>query len=160
LRITDNVIRHEPARACDGCGIGVQIYGNDILVARNTITDAERFGIELDDFQDPGHSPAVDNVIRDNVVRRADIGIAIGPEAGGVVLNTLIRSNFVVASVHDGIQLTGPSTGLETSTLTGNVANRNGDWGIQTVVGTNDGGHNRASGNGEPGQCLNIACAS
>lgn len=94
----------------------------------------QRFGIELDDFQDSKHSPAVGNVIQDNVVHRAEIGSAIGPEAGGVVLDTVIRANVVVGSVQDGIQLTGPSTGLETSTLTGNVANRNGDWGIETVA--------------------------
>ena len=50
----------------------------------------------------------------------------------------------------DGIQLLGPSTGLETSTLTNNTANRNGNLGIEAVPGVNDGGGNHAAGNGNP----------
>jgi hypothetical protein len=60
--------------------------------------------------------------------------------------------------VHDGIQLTDPSTGFETSTLTKNLALRNGDYGIETVPGTIDDGGNRAAGNGNPSKCLNITC--
>jgi hypothetical protein len=56
-----------------------------------------------------------------------------------------------------GIQLLGPSTGLETS-VSHNVALRNGGWGIAAVPGTHDGGGNRAAGNGNPAQCLNIVC--
>jgi Right handed beta helix region len=156
--ITDNVVTHSKATLCDGCGIAVQIYGNDNLVARNTLVDSPRYGIELDDFQDPGHSPASGNVLRDNVVDQSGIGMAIGPEAGGVVTGTVITHNIVTRAVSDGIQLIGPSTGLETSTLTRNVANRNGGFGIVTVPGTIDGGGNRAAGNGSPAQCLNIVC--
>jgi hypothetical protein len=56
------------ASACDGCGIAIQIYGNDNLVARNTALDSPRYGIEVDDFQDPGHGPARGNILRGNVV--------------------------------------------------------------------------------------------
>jgi hypothetical protein len=156
--ITDNVVTHSIATLCVGCGIAVQIYGNDNVVARNTLVDSPRYGIELDDFQDPGHSPVSGNVLRDNVVDQSGIGIAIGSEAGGVVLGTVIARNVVTRAATDGIQLVGPSTGLETSTLTRNVANRNGGFGIVTVPGTIDGGGNRASGNGNPLQCLNIVC--
>ena len=85
-------------------------------------------------------------------------GIAIGPETGGVVLGTLIDHNTVSNSLDDGIQLLGPSTGLETSTVTRNVAVHNGDLGIAAVPGTVDGGGNHAAGNGNPLQCLNISC--
>lgn len=158
LRITRNLIRHSIASNCDGCGIGVQIYGNDNLVADNVLLDSPRYGIEVDDFQDPGHSPATGNELARNVVIQSGIGIAIGPEASGVVLDTMIRANVVIAALQDGIQLTGPSTGLETSTLTRNFALRNGDYGIETVPDTIDGGGNRAAGNGNPLQCLNITC--
>lgn len=156
--ITDNVVTHSIATLCDGCGIAVQIYGNDNVVARNTLVDSPRYGIELDDFQDPGHSPASGNVLRDNIVDQSGIGIAIGSEAGGVVTDTVIARNIVTRAASDGIQLVGPSTGLESSTLTRNVANRNGGFGIVTVPGTIDGGGNRAAGNGNPQQCLNIVC--
>jgi hypothetical protein len=62
----------------------VQIYGNDNLLARNTLVDSPRCGIELDDFHDTGHGLVSGNVLRDNVVDQSGIGIAIGPEAGGV----------------------------------------------------------------------------
>lgn len=159
LQITDNEISHSVPDRCEGCGIGVQIYGDNILVARNTLIDSPRYGIELDDFQDEGHSPAADNRIVGNRVIGSGIGIAIGPEAGGRVLNTLILGNTVVNAASDGIQLLGPSTGLETSTLTGNRAMHNGNLGINTVPGTIDGGGNRAAGNADPAQCVNITCA-
>ncbi|MEP6632231.1 MAG: NosD domain-containing protein [Lapillicoccus sp.] len=139
-------------------GIGIQIYGNRNLVARNTVIDSVRYGIEVDDFGDPGHSPAVDNVVRDNVVNGGGEGIAIGPEAGGVVLRTVVAHNVVTGATDDGIQLVGPSTGLATSTLTGNTAVHNGNLGIEAAPGTIDGGGNHAAGNGNHLQCLNIAC--
>jgi hypothetical protein len=156
--ITQNRIERSVATACDGCGIGIQVYGNDNIVSANTIVDAPRYGIELDDFMDPGHSPAVDNVIRANVVSGAGEGIAVGPEAGGVVLRTLVDHNRVSNATDDGIQLVGPSTGLETSTLLRNVTVHDGSWGIDTVPGTIDGGGNVAAGNGNPAQCHNISC--
>jgi hypothetical protein len=39
-----------------------------------------------------------------------------------------------------------------------NRANRNADYGIYAVSGTIDGGGNRARGNGNPAQCLNVEC--
>ena len=157
LRITENVITHSVATACDGCGIAVQIYGNRNLVAGNTLIDSPRYGIEVDDFQDPGHSPATGNVLRNNRVVVAGIGIAIGPEAGGVVSDTLIQENVVSNAVGDGIDLVGPSA-VEASILASNHAVHNGGFGIEAVPGTIDGGGNQAAGNGNPLQCLNVSC--
>jgi nitrous oxidase accessory protein NosD len=157
LRITENVITHSVPTACDGCGIAVQIYGNRNLVAGNTLIDSPRYGIEVDDFQDPGHSPATGNVLRDNRVVVAGIGIAIGPEAGGLVSDTLIRKNVVSNAADDGIDLVGPSA-VEASILASNHAEHNGGFGIEAVPGTIDGGGNQAAGNGNPLQCLNVAC--
>ena len=42
--------------------------------------------------------------------------------------------------------------------ITRNVANDNGDLGIVAGAGTIDGGGNRAFGNGNPLQCIGIAC--
>jgi parallel beta-helix repeat protein len=156
--IRDNEILHSVASACDGCGIAIQIYGNNNLVEGNTALDSPRYGIEVDDFQDPGHSPARGNVLRGNIINGSGEGIDIGPEAGGVVLDTLIEHNTVVNAVDDGIQLLGPSTGLETSTLTGNVAVHNGNLGINAVPGVIDGGGNHAAANGNPVQCVNVTC--
>lgn len=139
-------------------GIGIQVYGNRNVIEGNTVVDGKRYGIEVDDFQDEGHSPASDNVVRANTVVGGELGIAIGPEAGGVVLNTVIDGNRVVGAGDDGIQLLGPSTGLETSVVSRNIAVHNGDLGIEAVPGTRDGGGNRAAGSGNPLQCLNVRC--
>lgn len=44
------------------------------------------------------------------------------------------------------------------ATLRKNRADDNGEWGIQAVEGTIDGGGNKARGNGNPAQCLNVFC--
>jgi hypothetical protein len=58
-----------------------------------------------------------------------------------------------VRSDDDGIDVDSAAT-----TLIGNHAVRNGDLGIEAVVGVTDGGGNKASGNGNPAQCTNVAC--
>jgi parallel beta-helix repeat protein len=152
--ITGNQIQH----LVGPDGIGIQVYGDRNLVTKNTVIDPVRYGIEVEDFGDPGHSPAVDNVVRDNVVNGGGTSIALGPETGGVVLRTLVAQNVVTGATGDGIQLVGPSTGLATSTVTANVAVHNGNLGIDAVSGTIDGGGNHAAGNGNHLQCLNIVC--
>jgi large repetitive protein len=57
------------------------------------------------------------------------------------------------ADSQDGIHVETPS-----ATLTKNIANDNLDLGINAVPGVIDGGGNRASGNGNPLQCLNVVC--
>jgi hypothetical protein len=44
------------------------------------------------------------------------------------------------------------------TTLTRNIALRNGDLGIEAVAGVTDGGGNQAAGNGNPAQCTNVDC--
>lgn len=154
-----NTIDHNVVSKSTGPdGIAFSIYGDRNIVTGNTVVDAIRYGIDVDDFQDPGHSPITGNLVRDNVVHAADVGIAIGSDGGGVVLNTRIERNLVTGSRTDGIQLVGPSTGLETSTLTDNIAVHNAQLGINARPGTIDGGGNLAHGNGDPRQCLNISC--
>ncbi len=45
-----------------------------------------------------------------------------------------------------------------TSHRPANAAKRNGDLGISALLGVIDGGGNHAFGNGNPAQCVNIAC--
>jgi parallel beta-helix repeat protein len=100
-------------------------------------------------------------------------GIHVGTGAVGA----LISSNQVLQGTADGIGLrTGSSgthvignlaaqngddgidTDVSSATLQGNTANANADWGIEAVAGVTDGGGNHASGNGHPGQCVNVVC--
>jgi large repetitive protein len=152
--ITDNQVLHGVDE-----GIGIQIGGGDHnLVAANTVVDQVRCGVEVDDFGDGVHPPVVGNIVRGNVVDRAVEGICVGTEAGGVVLDTLVEGNRVIGASDDGIQVFGPSTGLATTTISDNDAVHNGDLGIAAMPGVIDGGGNRAAGNGNPLQCLNVSC--
>lgn len=74
------------------------------------------------------------------------------PSPGAV--DTLVSGNLVTGCGNDGIDVRDP-----TSTITGNTANDNGRFGIRAVPGVTDGGGNRASGNGNSIQCLNVSCS-
>jgi hypothetical protein len=94
------------------------------------------------------------NLIRDNIVS-GDRGF---PEPDGIFVAAGAADNVLVAnsasgSADDGIDVEEPST-----TLAGNRAFGNADLGIEAVAGVIDGGGNRAWDNGNPVQCLNVAC--
>ena len=44
------------------------------------------------------------------------------------------------------------------TTIARNKANINADLGIEAVPGVIDGGGNKAHGNGNPAQCMNVSC--
>ena len=95
-------------------------------------------------------APPRDNRIIRNVTtsKNAD-GILVDPDTAGTVL----LRNLAVHSGDDGIDVRGPGT-----TVTRNTAIANHGLGISAVPGVIDGGGNRAAGNGNPAQCINIAC--
>jgi parallel beta-helix repeat protein len=92
------------------------------------------------------------NDVRGNTAaNNVDAGIHVRPRSRG----TLVAGNL--ASFNgggDGIRVDHPRT-----TIAGNTANDNLDHGIEAVPGVVDGGGNTASGNGNPAQRLNVACA-
>jgi parallel beta-helix repeat protein len=141
-----NLIRHNTARG--NPEDGMIIDGNRNEIVRNRLV-RNGGGILITTVS--GGGKAVGNVIRRNVVRNA--------RAGGIAVDccvpkrTLISRNYVVGSGRDGINVLNPST-----TITDNRAVRNGRLGIWAVKGVIDGGGNRASGNGDPRQCVNVAC--
>jgi hypothetical protein len=109
-------------------------------VVRNSIT------ITL--FSNDAH--AVGNVVRRNHVRRGPRGgIAIDP----AVERTVVKRNHVFRAWGHGILIGNPTT-----KVTRNEARRNHDLGIMAVEGVVDGGGNRASGNGDARQCVNVIC--
>jgi hypothetical protein len=69
-----------------------------------------------------------------------------------------VRDLFVEGGSH-GIALVRSDGNRIERTAVGNTANDNLDHGIEAVPGVVDGGGNTASGNGNPTQCLNVACA-
>jgi parallel beta-helix repeat protein len=134
---------------------------SDTTVAHNLVTDAlgcpfcdppTGFGIVL-------AADANDNTIAGNVVARTkEDGIRIqdvdpaDPE-NPVPTGTTLRGNLVTHAGHDGIR-----TDSAAAVLTRNAAYVNHDLGIEAVPGATDGGGNRARRNGNPAQCVGIAC--
>jgi parallel beta-helix repeat protein len=151
-RIVDNLVTDAVECEGDGCTVGIAAEGGTgDLIADNRVigTQVER----------AGGLPAIGTVIRGNLVRdvRADgIGIQTSTDENsgfGTVKGTVVVANVVVGSGHDGINVARAD-----NTVARNVALRNGALGIEAVAGVIDGGGNIAHLNGDPRQCLPIAC--
>jgi hypothetical protein len=74
-------------------------------------------------------------------------GITVAGSTG-----TLLYRNVVDGNAYNGI------LAVLTTTLTWNAASNNGELGIRATPEVIDGGRNEAWGNGDPLQCLNVAC--
>jgi parallel beta-helix repeat protein len=149
--ITRNHVADSPA-GVKGGGLGIFVAaGHDNLVERNFVVGASRSGIQVSLLPEEleGGPPAVDTVVRHNHLRGNGDGVLVQTTA----LGTVLERNHALGSGDDGINVESPAT-----TLTGNRADGNRDLGIEAVPGIVDGGRNRARGNGNPAQCLNVAC--
>jgi parallel beta-helix repeat protein len=131
----------------DGDGIAIE-NGRGNRVALNVVLDARKSGIYLGLDEPP--IGGGDNVVRRNVVRRSG-------EDGFVVRSkdhhSLLKGNLARRSGDDGFNVESSSTKLVRNRAVGND-----DLGIEAVFGVIDGGGNRASGNGDPRQCVNVRC--
>ena len=112
----------------------------------------------------------------------ADRNEVSGDTTGILVINTdaILTRNLVFDNATDGIQVVNTAfrpfpgnvvdrnrserngdDGIDVdvpATISNNLANFNGDFGIEAVPGVTDGGGNKARGNGNPAQCLNVRC--
>ena len=113
-------------------------------VERNVVTGAVSLGVAISDVDSDG------NRVRRNVVLGGlGVGIFVAVDA---TLNT-IEGNVVEGNAIDGVRVDQAGTVVKK-----NRADGNGDVGIAAVVGTVDGGGNRARGNGGPEQCVGVVC--
>ena len=130
-------------------GFGVILDGaDDNLVYRNVMVDGKGPAIFVTSLESQGTSDG--NTVSYNVARsRLSDGILVNSNASATILN----HNTVNGNGYDGIQIDAPGT-----IVTGNTANANHNLGIEAVPTVIDGGKNRASGNGDPAQCLNVVC--
>ena len=114
--------------------------GNQNVIARNRVFGA---GLKIEGGRG--------NLIARNLIARG------APEDGvhvdGQAKHTLLRRNRVRQSMDDGFDVES-----RTTKLTGNRAVGNVDLGFEAVRGVIDGGGNIARGNGDPRQCVNVAC--
>lgn len=135
----------------DVCGGGGSISfegGTGNVIEQNLVERTLEPGIRVAAFE-PETPPADGNTVRHNVIRGALDGIRVEETA----THTLLDDNLAVGSADDGIDVDNAAT-----TLRRNLADRNGDLGIEAVTGVTDGGHNRAHQNGNTVQCVNVSC--
>jgi len=88
-------------------------------------------------------------VVRNRSWRNGLDGVRVGMSA----VDVTVSDNFALQNADDGIH-----TDTSRTSITANKANVNGDLGIEAVPGVTDGGGNKAHGNGNPLQCLNVSC--
>jgi parallel beta-helix repeat protein len=136
----ENVIERTTAF---GSGVGIQLsdsFGTTVI--RNNTVFASQFGIHLGQSQ---NTTVVRNVAFDNAI--TGLTVDDGDEGPNVVEKNVANHNG-----GDGIRVGSGNI------VARNTANRNADLGIEAQPDTVDGGGNRASGNGNPLQCLNVRC--
>jgi parallel beta-helix repeat protein len=120
---------------------GMVVTGTSNRVVQNTVTNSG-VGIALGQaFQT--------ELVKNDVLDSTGDGISVG----SVAHDTLLDRNTANRNGDDGIDVESTST-----TLTKNTANDNRDLGIEAVPGVTDGGGNKARGNGNSAQCLNVRC--
>jgi parallel beta-helix repeat protein len=145
--VTRNRVLASPS---DPIAAGIFIRGSQgsTLVDRNEVSGAP-IGISL--FLTRG------TVTRNLVSENATDGIWAATNAF-----VLIDRNRSERNGDDGIDVDvtslPPLFGTEPPTISRNLVSFNGDLGIEAVPDVTDGGGNKAKGNGDPAQCVNVTC--
>jgi parallel beta-helix repeat protein len=157
--VVANLVRESTGTADSGCGVGIAVEGGVAnLVAGNSVAGitGQGQGIRVNAYEEFGGIPTIGTVIRANLIRdAASDGIAIATDSGSgeTVDDTVVEANLIIGSGNDGINIARAAT-----TVTRNLALHNANLGIEAIPGVIDGGGNRAFANGNPLQCINIAC--
>jgi parallel beta-helix repeat protein len=138
---SDNVLERN---SITNYGLGILRGGGQrTRLTRNTVIGTPLGGIFV--FAQSSHVHLERNSVQPS--GRDGIFISVGST------QAVLDGNIASASADDGIDVNDP-----TATLAHNRGDGNGDLGIEAVPGVTDGGGNRAFGNGNPLQCLNVAC--
>jgi parallel beta-helix repeat protein len=144
-------------------------FANSNSFERNTIDSNSEYGV-LVTFTSGF------NTFDRNRLKGNEDGISVLGQAE----NTIVTRNRISHSVEDGIEVATIGYVQRGATIEGNVstsngddgidvdtadaviakntANFNSDLGIEAVPGVTDGGGNKARGNGNPAQCVNVRC--
>jgi hypothetical protein len=131
-----NEIERSSFRNCGSSAL--EVHGTDVEIERNTLVGCPVFVV--------GTGTEIE---RNDVSNSSDVGIGVFDPQARVTRNNASNNSGT------GIQLFEPG-----AYVSRNTADDNGEWGIAGVLGTVDGGGNRAHGNAEPAQCLNVACGT
>ncbi len=140
---------------------GVLLLGSvsNNLLLKNRVISNHRFGIAVGLTIPSALFPvSVDNRIAGNT--------ALGNETDGIFVNStagdVVERNRSHQNEDDGIDLQCRRAALCASrrpTVARNAADGNGDLGIMADPGWRDAGGNSAKGNGNPAQCVHVACS-
>jgi parallel beta-helix repeat protein/adhesin HecA-like repeat protein len=145
--IANNVVR--PDIAVQNIAVGISVSDSSRNLIRGNVAVGNRVGLRL---RSGAGNWLVWNRAGGTVAPVAGDdadGIRVEPAATGSVL----AYNRADGAADDGIDVEAPGTFLRA-----NRANDNTDLGIEAVPGIIDLGGNRAGGNGNPLECLNVAC--
>lgn len=163
-RSTGNVVKHN--HLAGGGDVLRAVYLEDTIIAHNTVDGGGRGLVASGQRFE----------IRHNTVSRTSQGFTLAGVDNSLVKKNMATDNTFQGFVFydsDGTTLShnvasrNGTTGIDVlefdpvlapHTLAHNVANDNGTLGISALPETIDGGRNRASGNGDPRQCVNIRC--
>ena len=133
-------------RVVDNSGNGIlDAFGGFSIIEGNFVSRNDDNGILL-----PDSTGAV--VAGNRTWDNGGDGVLIG-NAGSLISPAAVTDNFSKGNGDDGIDVDKPGT-----TIARNRANVNADLGIEAVPGVVDGGGNKAHGNGNPAQCVNVSC--
>jgi hypothetical protein len=136
--IEDNLIRNTRF------GEGISFVESDRnIVRRNHVVGGGGDGIDVQ-FRSNG-------TVLDGNRSRRNRGDGILVRATS--LDTVVRGNHADRNGDDGIDIGAPGT-----VVTANHAFHNAALGIEAVPGVVDGGRNRARDNGDPAECVGVAC--
>jgi parallel beta-helix repeat protein len=139
---------------------GLWVVGDANRILRNTLLSEGGIGLSGDhnrverNVKSAGQSgigigSGAGNLVRRNQMAGVGTGIYVGPTAA----SARVVGNTATSNAFDGIEVAAAGTLLKR-----NTSNNNGQLGINAVPGVIDGGGNRASGNGNPLQCVNVFC--
>jgi parallel beta-helix repeat protein len=124
-------------------GIELTLDSSENLITANDFLD-NAGAIEL-----AGENVGDHTVSRNRIDGSREDGIFVNAPNGTIRL----ERNVLTGGDDDGIDVDTPG-----AVITKNRANFNADLGIEAVPGVTDGGGNKARGNGNPAQCLNVQC--
>lgn len=136
---------------CGNGGYGISLEGGTgNVIDGNTVARSHQAGIRLASFQEFGGPPTDGNSVRRNLIQSSAFdGLLVEATA----TDTAVERNTAVGAGDDGIEVD-----TAAATLARNLAARNGDHGIEAIAGVTDGGGNKAVANGNPNQCVSVAC--
>ena len=138
----------------DNTGNGIRQYDTTLTADGNLITGNGENGVLVN--EDSGFVPPTAYLIDNTASRNKLDGIHIGPDTGGFdhARTSMLQGNTTDRNGHDGISTESPNTAIN-----GTHAWFNGNLGIEAVPGTSGTG-NWAKHNGDPRQCVNVACST